>query len=219
MEKKHIIALIVAVILAIGGIVAAYIGLKKDPELKLIDVTSHLLQNKDGDDAICCLDLKLKNSGEDSSFLKRIEIELVEVVSLQIPSKTHKCTVCHEGKPPIDTYSVDVSTLKKNDKEIINIALKVPPHSTHRIVVKLGGKSVFARVVATVLADEDTKLQSQPIDIIIVAHGLSFAYKEEKIPLNDIDIKPELLEEILSTDKIDEIIRSHRIEKPDWADD
>lgn len=213
-------------IAGICAIVAAIIGLielGKDPELKLIDVTSHLLQNKDGDDAICCLDLKLKNSGEDSSFLKRIEIELVEVVSLQIPSKipseTHKCTVCHEGKPPLDTYSVDVSTLKKSDKEKINIGLEVPPHSTHRIVVKLGGKSVFARVVATVLADEDTKLQSEPIDIIIVAHGLSFAYKEEKIPLNDIVIKPELLEEILSTDKIDEILRSHRIEKPDWADD
>ena len=223
METKHKITIGCAAFVFIGGIVAALIGLiepGKDPELKLIDVTSHLLQNKDGDDAICCLDLKLKNSGKDSSYLKRIEIELVELVSIQtprIPSNTDKCTVCHGGPPPIDTYSVDVSTLKRGDKETINIALTVPPHSTRRIVVKLGGKSIFGRVVATVLADEDTMLQSQPIDIIIVDQDLSFAYKEEKIPLNDIVIKPDLLEEILTADKRDEILRYYRIEMPDWA--
>lgn len=221
-----VLGIIVAAFITGGfGLWSAHISRmppEKKADLKLVDVTSHVWKNKDGSEVICILDVDLKNSGNDSCVLKAIEVKLGNVKQFHPPGKPDRCTECHgergEKADEIEFYVIGVKKLIEDRTLTINPGYAVPPAEPGRILLKLGGQSLYAKVVVSVFTDEEKELRSDPVPIMTADHRSLFGRKEEKSVFDGIRFRQNLVLEMFDEKKMDEMIRSGYIEIPVWDD-
>lgn len=206
----------VAFIGVVGAIIVALITLippSLEPDLKLIGSTVHVLKVGHDKDVFSLIDIKLKNSGEDSTYLTKVEVAVLELESL--PTATRSCGGCHITSPSA-TYSVDLSLLDKGKIKPINISHTIQPKKTDRFVIALkGDKSLVSRVRIIIKADEDTIIESKPLNIIIVNQGGNRGYNHTSLTFNKI--VDEKLTEELTRERLLKLLGSNKMKIPIWV--
>lgn len=216
MHREYKIAAI-GLVAAIGAAVIGLLGWSEGPSPKIVDITTHLKKLLHEQVLLSLVDIKLKNSGDDSTYIKRIEVSLVEKDKIDIPRPSCGIGGCHIT-PPSNLYEFDIDSLEVASTVEKSISHSIGPKDTDRIAVTFGASEpMIARIQLALIADDDTVLKSEPIDLFVVTPvvtGLARQQKESVLnEMADDGLEP------LTTAKIKSILEKYKSDLPLWLSD